>query len=296
MVFVIAMLAFLFIEVKLPYWGFGFFAVFLFCTINIFFALFKYYKKITKEYEKVSAKKEKELEEEEYRNASYILGVEDTFALKENNDIVVVGNLRGTVKNGYPIYIKNFSEDDTITLAIINGIEVWDPHVNKNVQVHMASNRHVALRIADGTKLNLKKGTILFSHNTKTNDVCRVYTNTIGDTFVSGQKLEFSEKDKAQMSISDCAEIWRLFQFYREKNGEETGKIKEDNDIKLEVLSEILCDKILRAPYIYTLYSKKTGEPYLYSYISRIDRDGEESYAYSSPAIILLLRMKKMCI
>ena len=58
--------------------------------------------------------------------ASFVLGVEDRFALLNTKDIVVVGYVEGTVRVGAAVYVTNFSDDEEgeILLTTVLGIEL----------------------------------------------------------------------------------------------------------------------------------------------------------------------------
>ena len=58
--------------------------------------------------------------------ASFVLGVEDRFALLNTKDIVVVGYVKGTVRVGAAVYVTNFSDDEEgeILLTTVLGIEL----------------------------------------------------------------------------------------------------------------------------------------------------------------------------
>ena len=76
-----------------------------------------------KETEKQQEEKKPQAEPEN-PPAEFVMGVEDTFRLKDSEDLLVAGRIKGTVCKGAAVYICNPGADhDAITVTTIEGIE-----------------------------------------------------------------------------------------------------------------------------------------------------------------------------
>ncbi len=212
---------------------------------------------------------------------SFVYGVEDVFRLKDSDDIVVVGFVKGTVKPGMAVYVSNIGDDDNVTLlTTVQGLEI------QGKPVETATDCPVALCLQMGNKSNVKIGSVVFSRNRSVSDVHQAYINAIGNAYVAMRKLEFSEKVTEFMSIADMVEAWRLFAWKQSQmaNAESEAE-KEASRSKIEKLAEALIAKILNADEIHVVYNKQTGEPHMFS--RTIDKkDG--TYMCTPPDILVI--------
>ena len=78
--------------------------------------------------------------------------VEDTFRLNNSDDLVVVGQINGTVRTGDKVSIEGSDGND---LILIKGMEIFRTRVN------IATNTKVALCLENGTKYGNLKGVVL---------------------------------------------------------------------------------------------------------------------------------------
>lgn len=110
----------------------------------------------------------------------------------------------------------------------------------------------------------------------------RLFTKTIGDEYVVGRQLELSEEEWNRMSITDGAEMLRLYGWYHsEAVPDDTEEKRSRSRARMKHLSKLLASKILSTDEIYCLYNKRTGEPHLFS---NTVRQGE-GYLCTSPYI-----------
>ena len=212
---------------------------------------------------------------------NFVYGVEDVFHLKDTDDLVVVGIVRGTVKPGMAVYISNIGDDNNSTLlTTVQGLEIQGKTVEK------ATNCPVALRLQMGSKSNIKIGSVVYTRNMSANEVHQAYINAIGNAYVAMRKLELSEKEMEAMSIADMVEAWRLFSWKQlQKANTDSDADKEANQSKVEKLAEALIAKIFDAEEIYVVHNKRTGEPHMFS--RTIDqKDG--TYMCTPPDILVI--------
>lgn len=224
-----------------------------------------------------------EKEKEKTENPSFLLGVQDVFGLKESEDMVVVGRLEGRVCTGDAVYLSSPGVDeDSVFLTTVKGIEI-----NVNTPAQEAADCHVALRIENGRQYPIRKGTVLFTRERSTGDVHQAYVNALGDAFVMRQKLELSEEELETLTITDCAEIWRLFAWFQNKVAQDQSEeTKQENHKKIDKLAAALCKKIMQADAVYCVFNKETGEPHMFSRTIK----QEESYLCTPPDILLFTK------
>ncbi len=211
---------------------------------------------------------------------SFALGVTDTFSLINSEDLVVVGKLNGTVSTGAAVYITNLGDDKgSISLSTIVAMEQGPNH-----SVTHAENCHIALRIENGKKLGIKIGTVIHAREASGKDVHGAYINALGDGYIQGKKLELTGEEIQELSITDCAELWRLYGWFRSQTASaDSEEQKQEKGRKLAVIVKALCQKILAADEIYCVFNKKTGEPHLFSKTVQ----QEENYMCAPPSIMI---------
>lgn len=211
---------------------------------------------------------------------SFILGVLDVFSLKESPDYIVAGRVKGTVHKGDTMYLSNPGTDDDSKIEVtVTAIET-----GPGVAALQAADCDVALRVENGSRYPLRKGTVLFTEDQSDSDIHTVYTNTLGDVFVMKQGLALSDEELGMLSIADCAEIWRMFFWLQGKVAEkQSQEERQEARRRIDRLADALCRKILHAEAIYCIYDKITGEPYLFS---RTVKRGE-NYECTPPDILI---------
>ena len=201
----------------------------------------------------------KGLKEADDKTLDFVLGVVDIFNRIDTEDIVVIGTLKGTASVGDAVYVSNPGDDNGSTLlTTVVGIET-----SPDTMVKEATDCVVALRLKKGKKHNIKKGTVIYTHNATVSEVHNAYISALGDSYIGNKNLELSDGELESLSITDCAELWRMFVWFNTKgtnvNNDESWKKKIDK------LADKLCKKILNTDAIYCVYSVDTGEPYLFS-------------------------------
>ena len=213
-------------------------------------------------------------------SSNFVLGVLDVFNLQNTDDLVVTGRVKGTISKGDRVCLLNPGDDDgCVFLSTIVGIETAP-----GVAANQASDCQVGLRMERGKLYRIKKGTVIYSQQTSSDEIHNTYISALGDGYVIHKNLELSDKDFEELSITDCAEIWRLFSWFHSKViHSDDNEAKKQLFAKIDVLAKALCQKILSANEIYCVYSKSTGEPFLFS---KTVKQGD-GYMCSPPNILL---------
>ncbi len=217
-------------------------------------------------------------------NSSFVYGVQDSFKLLNSNDLVVVGRVKGTVYPGMAVYVSNFGDDNgSILVTTVLGLEI------NQTPVDTATDCLVALKLEAGQKVDIKIGSIVHTRDISTKEVHDAYISAIGDVYVLRKNLDLSDDEIASMSITDCAEAWRLYNWFHSKNSaNESEEEKLANREKIEKLACALCKKILAADEIYTVFNKVTGEPHMFSHTIKQDND---SYMCTPPDIMIISKV-----
>lgn len=110
----------------------------------------------------------------------------------------------------------------------------------------------------------------------------QLFTKTIGDAYVQARQLELTEEEWNSMSITDGAEMWRLYCWYHSRViPDDTEEKRSRSREKMNRLGAVLAAKILKAEEVYCLYNKRTGEPHLFSNTVK----QEEGYLCTPPDI-----------
>lgn len=220
--------------------------------------------------------------------ASFVLGVEDRFALLNTKDIVVVGYVKGTVRVGAAVYVSNFSDDEEgeILLTTVLGIEL-----EPGKRADEAKDCHVGLKLECAADFPFRCGTVLYSRQASVSDVHDAYVKALGNQMVFHRQIELTQDELDRMSITDGAEMWRLYSWYRCKVLPTATDADRAKDMqKIAKLAEAIVTKMLSVSQIYCVYSKITGEPAMFS--ETVDqKDG--TYMCTPPDIWILTRPYK---
>lgn len=221
-----------------------------------------------KETEKQQEEKKPQAEPEN-PPAEFVMGVEDTFRLKDSEDLLVAGRIKGTVCKGAAVYICNPGADhDVITVTTIEGIETAPGQ-----EAEKAADCNAGLKVSRGSTIGIRRSSVIFTRNISGKDVHGAYIDALADSYIMKQKLVLSEEELSILSITDLAELWRLFGwFHSQVQKDDTEEARQETRRRIDILASAMCEKILQAEEIYCIYSKATGEPYMFS--GTVKQDG----------------------
>lgn len=228
---------------------------------------------------------------EETREAAkepgFVMGALDVYSLKDSDDCIVMGRVKGTIRKGDAVYVSEVGRDDGgILVTTAEGLED-----GPGKAVTEATDCTVSVRLKLGMKYGVKPAMVLHSRSAKVAEVHNEYVNALGDTYVGRKKLVLTKQDAESLSITDCAEIYRLFAwFHTNVMKNETEEEKAANKKKANAFGALLCKKLFEADSIYCVYNKRTGEPHLFSK-TIAQEDG--NYLCTPPEIMLLTKAYK---
>lgn len=212
----------------------------------------------------------------------FVLGIEDKFELKEGNDIVVVGKVRGTVNVGDAVYLTNPGDDGAEKyISIVKNIEI-----GPNMSAAQASDCQVGILLQDAGDKNIKPGTVVYTKNTPFSEVQQAFMSVLGDVYISKKKMVLTDEEIENFSIAECQELWSMYFWYKQKvEPVKSEEEKKECQAKIELLANAMCKKILVADKIYAVYSKATNEPYMFS---RVGAQPGGGYKCSPPTIMVI--------
>ena len=218
---------------------------------------------------------------------TFVMGALDVYSLKDSEDCVVMGRVKGTIRKEDAVYVSEVGRDDGgILLTTVEGLED-----GPGKAVEEATDCAVSVRLKLGMKQGVKPAMVLHSRSAKVAEVHNEYINALGDIYVGRKQLVMTKQEAEALTVTDCAEIYRLFAwFHSSVMKDESEEQKKANKEKANNLGALLCKKLLDSDSVYCVFNKRTGEPHLFSKtIAR--EDGE--YLCTPPEITLLTKAYK---
>ncbi len=217
----------------------------------------------------------------------FVLGALDVYSLKDSDDCIVMGRVKGTIKKGDAVYVSDVGKDDGgIFITTVEGLEN-----GPNNAVEEATDCAVGVRLKLGMKSKTKPAMVLHSRDAKVAEVHNEYINALGDVYVGRKQLVLSKQEAESLSLTDCAEIYRLFSwFHTNVMKNETEEEKAENKKKANAFGALLCKKLLESGCIYCVFNKRTGEPHLFS---KTIAQEDNNYLCTPPEIMLLTKAYK---
>lgn len=212
-----------------------------------------------------------------------LIGVLDTDILPDSDDLMIIGTLRGTVRKGDTLTLSHPGTDS----EPICEIAVTDLCIESGC-VESATNTQVVLRLENASRWNIRPGYVLHSKEATPGEVKNAYIAALGDTYVSRRDLQLVEEEFEGLTLTDCAEIFRLYTWFHGKTMQ-TGADEQKAQLmsKLQIFSERMAQKLVQEPVLYCPYSKATGKPYLFS---RVARQGEDGLVCSPPSVLVFTK------
>lgn len=221
--------------------------------------------------------KKKEVEPE----SSCILGVGDVIGVDDNDaDLIIKGFVEGTLKVGDEMIVTKMScLSETPVKTVITSIYVDEEEVQE------ASEKVVKVKVKDGNKLGIYKGTVLHSENVTDTQVYLTYRFAMDIAFVRQQDGILTEEDREKLAASDISEIWSLYWKAHLEEFEKVKEIKMKVDQRRRDFFNLIRKKLFLLDDIYVIYSTKTNEPHLFATASL---DGNKGITVSHSWVYLI--------
>lgn len=215
------------------------------------------------------------------KRCSFVMGILEVKPIGGSDNIKVTGNLKGNAEANMVITAINFGDDNREPMmTTVLGVEVNDAFASS------ATDCKASLIIEGGSGRKISVGTVLYTRDMGETSVHDAYISALGDAYVKDRVLNISDEELNELSMTDCAEIWRLNGWYLTHAGkDEEEEIRAERKKRLDKLVTALCDKILNADTIYYVHDKKTGEAHLFS--QTVDK-GDGSYICTPPNIMIV--------
>ena len=212
-------------------------------------------------------------------SSSFVFGIEDIFHLKTDNEVVVVGRVKGTVKPGYMASVINPGDDEqTVGSILFSELEI-----NHN-KVNSATDTIVGILITFPEGFPLKIGTVFYSEGSSDEDIYKAYINAVSASFFGFRRLVIEPDNLKKMSVGDLAEVWCFAMHVIKTNKDMPEATRKEIYSKIAPIADELIRKILSADEIFYVNNKRTGEPHLFS--QTIKR--ENGYECTRPDILLI--------
>ena len=134
---------------------------------------------------------------------SFLFGIEDIFHLKTENEVVVVGKVKGTIKPGYKASVINPGDDEQAAGSVVfSELEINHKKVNS------ATDTVVGILITIPEGFPLKIGSVFYSEGSSDPDIYKAYINALSASYFGFRHLVIEPDNLKKMSIGDIAELW----------------------------------------------------------------------------------------
>lgn len=199
----------------------------------------------------------------------------------EGQDIVITGKLNGSVSVGSTVYFTYMGDDDANPMYT-TVIELQTHHK----QIDYAQDTFISLKLEGGAFFDIRIGTVLYTQDIPTKVLHDIYLYTLVQVYIKEKKLNLTKAEYDQLTLTDLAELRRLFRLYgSEKNNFDI--CENYNQSILNTLTQHMCQRILDSKEIYVVMNKKTGEPHLFNQI--IENKNHQMYI-TFPNILLITK------
>ena len=190
---------------------------------------------------------------------SFALGVEEFGPVKDTDDMLVIGRLKGTVKVGMGVYVSAPGQAGSpILVTTVKELQA-------NGQPAESATDGTALMILENARSQpMHIGSVVHGRNASGADVHNAYINALGDVFLTRKQLLLEPEDFDQMSLTDMTEVYNLYVMFMGRNPlPENDKAAIQQ--RVDVFMGAMISRLFDTDEIYVIHSRATGEPYMFS-------------------------------
>lgn len=218
--------------------------------------------------------------------AAFIMGVIDIFTIQDSTDYMLVGYGKGKVMRGNAVYLCNPYRDkinDDKEIAVVKRIEIRNG--DKWEETEEAENTLVAIRVEKREKFLYLKGSVVCTMEATADEIREIHAATLGDIYVVKRNLDLTEADFNNLSVTELSDIMRLNVWYHSTQvKDESEESRMENLQRLDAVGAELSKRLMKLDHIYCIFSRRTGEPYLFTKFAK----DENRYFISPPCIRLI--------
>lgn len=205
-------------------------------------------------------------------SSAFCMGVEGKFLLGKG--LFYAGTVKGTVNVGDEICIVNpgdyeISFDDVITFDTPNVVKAKIAKIevgSEKSSVESVTDSKASIVFDEDMEYYIRTGTVFCSSGSKGEIVRQAYCDGLGNGLIGFAHMNVSDGVYARMSLNDMAEVARMFLGLISRDPAfQSPEMKDEITSKIGKLGTNMSKCIVNEDVIYTLYSKRTGEPKLFT-------------------------------
>lgn len=225
----------------------------------------------------VAAKTPEELRrEQKAKSSSFVMGVEKI--LPAEDGVLLLGKMEGGAVADTKAFISNPGSDKKVETEItILGIQTEDGETSAT------AGGSVGLRVAKAEGVEYRIGDVIYTEDVALESKVHSYVKALTNAYVADKGLQLTREEVEKLSITDVEEIWRFYAwFIREIEKDDSEEKQKEQAVKISMLGNTLCRKVMQADYIYCVFSALTGEPYM---LSRTVKNDDGSFMCTAPNV-----------
>lgn len=216
-------------------------------------------------------------------NKTFIMGAINAFITDDENVFAFEGKVSGKVCVGDTILVSDLGVDGAASKEA-NVVEIAVRAGESFDSRKAIEDTDAIIYVNGGKNIHARLGVVLHEKDAKVVDVRNAYLNVLGNIYVVARDLDIKPEEFDRLTISDLVDIWGCF-FRYHGNKFESPQQKLEYGSKLEAVLNKIRDKLLEAETLYAVYSKATGEPFLYS---RVRQEMQGVYDYTQPDVMVV--------
>ncbi len=211
----------------------------------------------------------------------FACSVEEIFAIKDNEGVVVTGHVKGTVSAGMEVRVLNIGDDvcEEYPASVVSLVKDRTP-------VTSATDCAVGIKLKGLSMDKISKGCVICSGEATSGYLLWALAMGLAYEYVERRDMDLTVEEWEKLPIGHMAETASC---YMAKMGKtpaslQTDEFKMKSRIKVDRLVTALVKKVLSADELYVVFSRITGEPYMFTKVS-----GDIKNSQVAPPTIMLV-------